>query len=129
KNDRLGDAADGQVAGNLQAAVGVLFHLGGLEGDRRVLADVEESIALEVLVAVGLPGVHGGGVNGHVHGGIADVGGVDDDRAVHAVEFTTHGGNHQVRHAEIGAGMPWIDLIGGGSGAGRQCECRSQAGG
>src|SRR5436309_3289168 len=43
EHHRLGDAADRQVAGDLELVRGGLLHRGGLEGELRVLGDVEES--------------------------------------------------------------------------------------
>ena len=50
--DRLGDAADGQVAGDLEVVAAVVLDRGRDEGDLRVVLDVEEVVGAQVLVAL-----------------------------------------------------------------------------
>ena len=63
KGDGLGDAVDGQVAGDGIVAAAFGLHLGGFEGHRGELFHVEEVGALQVAVALGVAGVHGGDVD------------------------------------------------------------------
>ena len=59
--DRLGDALDGQVAGDDPVVASSRSTLGGDEGDLGVVLDVEEVGGDQVAVAVGVAGVDAGG--------------------------------------------------------------------
>src|SRR5690606_26762825 len=63
---RLGHAVEGQVAGDVGGAFAGALHRGGLEGGGGVLADAEEVVATQVLVALGVVGVDAGGLDGHL---------------------------------------------------------------
>src|ERR1700688_1166301 len=90
--------------GSLMGALGtVALDLGGLKSDGGILGDVEERLALQVLVAVGFPGIHGGGVDGDVYAGFGNIRVIHNHRSGDAMKFAAHGRNHQVRHAKTGA--------------------------
>ena len=68
-----GDAVQGQVSGHGQSAA-ILGHAGAGERGGGELGNVEEVIGLEVIVAGLYAGVDGGDVDGGRHGGLGDVG-------------------------------------------------------
>ncbi len=70
--DGLGDALDGQVAGQDALVVAGDLGVGGDEGDLRVLLDLEEIAGADVAVTVGVAGVDGRGLDDDV-GGVVDV--------------------------------------------------------
>src|SRR6185437_656999 len=91
--DRLGDALDGDLALEGDAAAGAHLGRGGGEADLGLLVGVEELGALEVPVAVGVAGIDGGDVHGALqHGGAG--GGVD--LALEGAEATPDGGDPHV---------------------------------
>jgi len=123
QDDGLGDAREGEVAFDLEAADGA-GDLGGLEVDRRILRDVEEVRALEVLIAGGGCRVDRGGVD------------VGDDRGLRGVllvplDFAGDGGDGA---ADVGdAEMAYFEVrlrvrgvdgpgagLGGGNAGGKQ---------
>src|SRR5690606_21969212 len=108
--DRLRDVLDGQVAGD-GPLVAVALDAGGVEGDARVGLDVEEVGRLQVAVAVGGRGVHGGGLDGDLHRGVGGVGGVDVGRALEAGERATHVGDHRVAGLEAEAAVARVDRV------------------
>src|SRR5579863_655414 len=114
ENRFLGDAVNGQVAGDFQFADGNLFHFFGLESNGGIFFYVKKLVAFEVLVAIGFIGINGFCVDGNVHGGLGDVLIIPDDGSDDALEFATNGGNHQVLYGKACRGVRRIDLPGGG---------------
>ncbi len=64
---------DGQIAGDHQLTRTRGFHAFGYEGDRRKLGDIEEVVTPQVFVSHFYPAIHGTGVDGHIHGSLAEV--------------------------------------------------------
>ena len=84
----FGDAVDGEVAGHFGGAVAGADDSCGLKSDGGVFGDIEEMIALEVVVAALHAGVDGGDLDRGVHGGFGDVLVVELHRAGNFREFT-----------------------------------------
>ena len=98
----------GVVAGELVTGV-----LGGGEGDGGILLRVEEVARAQVAVAVGVAGVHGGGLQG---GGerevLAALG--DGQRALDLAEAAAHLGDAGVAHGEARGGVGGVQGPGTG---------------
>src|SRR5664280_1606156 len=75
--DRVRDALDGQVAGELERGVVDLARAGGDERDLRVVVHREEVVAAQVLVALRVAGVDAGGLDRDRCGGGGRVGAVE----------------------------------------------------
>src|SRR5207245_4712623 len=93
-------AVHGEVTGDLPQAAPVLLDPGAAEADRRVLLDVEEVGAAEVLVAAGLAGVHAGGVDDHLDRGVLGLF-ADGDLAAEVGEAAAYLGDHEVATHEL----------------------------
>src|SRR5436190_1109644 len=107
---RLGDTIDGQPA--LHRPTAVMVHIpgtGGLEGDARMVGDVEEVRALDVLVAVGTAGRYTGRIRPEVDAGLAQVVAFHNDIGAEFPEAAGHAGDHQVFHLELDLAMRGID--------------------
>src|SRR5439155_590730 len=124
EHHRLGDAADRQVAGDLELVRGGLLHRGGLEGELRVLGDVEESVAAQVLVARRLVGVDAAGIDRHLHGALGPVVPVDDDLPLELGETSGHPAE-QVPDGEGDGAVRRIDRVRLGDCDGR-CDGKAQ---
>ena len=74
EGDGLGDAMEGQVAGDGVVAFALALDRGGFEGHGGVGLGFEEVGALEVAVALGVAGAEGGDVDGGLDGGVGGVG-------------------------------------------------------
>ena len=114
----LGDALDGEVAGD-PVVLGVdLLDRGGGEGDLRVGLHVEEVVALEVAVAVGVAGVDAGGLDGQLQVRVGRVLGVEVAGAVELVERAADLGDHGVAGDEADPAVGRVDGVGAGQGGG-----------
>ena len=128
KNDRLGDAGEGEVAFNLQVASGSGY-FGGLEVDRRELGHVEEVGALEVLVARVDGGVDGGRIQISDHAGLAGVFFVPDDGAGDLADGAADVGDAHVANLKAGLRVHGVDVPGAGLGGGDAGSQQNGSGG
>jgi len=74
ENHFLGHSMDHEVASNLQLARSRRLHFFRLEGDRRILGDVEEVIGAKVLISHLHATIDRAGVDGYIHRGFAQIG-------------------------------------------------------
>src|ERR1700761_393183 len=112
QRDRAGDGAEGQVAVDVVLAA-VLADASGLEGDVRVLLDVQEVLAADVVVAVFLAGGDRRGVNGGVHARL-EFGRAGDEGALDRLELAADLADHHVTDAEADLGVDRVDRPGAG---------------
>src|SRR5262249_17726691 len=119
QGDRLGNANHGELALDSDDTVTIENQLVRLEGDRRVLRNVEEVLALDVFVESGIDGLDRSGIDRDV----------DPRRVCGAVELDRAGGFSEgaaldreahVPHLEVRLRMHRVDLVGllGGTRAG-----------
>src|SRR5690554_1255410 len=79
---RPGHTVKGEVAGDPGGILASHFHTGGDKGCLRILVDVEEVRAAQVLVTLGVVGVDTRGVDGHFDLALFRLGGVPAEAAV-----------------------------------------------
>src|ERR1700761_220764 len=91
----------------------VLADASGLEGDVRVLLDVQEVLAADVVVAVFLAGGDRRGVNGGVHARL-EFGRAGDEGALDRLELAADLADHHVTDAEADLGVDRVDRPGAG---------------
>ena len=108
---RLGDAADGEVGGELPLGVGHLLEPGALEGDGRVVLDVEEVVRAQVVVAHGLVGVDAGRLDLGLERGVLGVLG-DGEGAGELGEAAPDLGADQVAGDKADLGVRRVDGVG-----------------
>ena len=123
KGDGMGDAVDGEFAGDLAAVKGGLDP-GADEGDGREFLIVEEFGALEVSVAVRVPGVDGGDFDGGFDGGGGGILVVEGEGAGDFGELAADVGDHHVADAEVDGGVGGIDGVLDEGHACFSCGCR-----
>src|SRR5579862_5777103 len=85
-----GDAADGQVSGDLVAVQSGRNDLRGCEGYLRIPAYVQEVMTFEVAVALGLAGINARGVDRRLHVRGGEVRGIELDRARDTAELALY---------------------------------------
>src|ERR1700760_3041352 len=112
QGDRAGDVADGQVAIDVVLAA-VLADTGGLERDVRVLLDVQEVLAADVVVTVALAGGDRRGVDGGVDAGLKR-GRAGDKGALNRLELPADLAHHHVTDTEADLGVDRVDRPGAG---------------
>lgn len=122
--DFLGLAADREIAGDVVCAFAGLLEGLGLESHVGEFGGGEEVATFEVLVAAGVGGVNGVGVDGDVDHALGGVG-VDVELAGDLVESAVEVGDAVVLDAENGGGVDGVNLEtiagelgGGGCGGG-----------
>src|SRR5215831_2699654 len=119
---RAGDAADGQVAGHAQVAGGAGRGVDPrrTERDRRVVGDVEEVGAAQVVVALRLARVDAARVDADVDARPRQVLLVDEHGPRDGPQVAAHVRQHQVADLEAGGGVGGVDVPGprGGRGGG-----------
>jgi hypothetical protein len=84
----LRDAADGEIADDVEGCGAGLDDLGGVEGDERILIDVEEVFALELGVLHAAAGVDCGGLDFDVEDAGGGVGGGKFEGGIPLFELT-----------------------------------------
>src|SRR5260221_793120 len=112
QRDWLGIALDGQVAGQVVAIAAQRFDLGALEGDRRIVRDIEEVGGSQVVVALLVVGPDARRLDGNFYGRRFLVVGVDIPRDADLGEVATHRHHAQVLCGELdlrleSIGLPW----------------------
>src|SRR5260221_4099776 len=112
QRDRLGIALDGQVAGQVVAIATERLDLGALEGDRRVVRDVEEVGGSQVVVALLVVGPDARRLDGNFYCRRFWVVGVDIPRDADLGEVATHRHHAQVLGGELDLRVERIGLPG-----------------
>ena len=100
-NRQLDLTVEGSGAGALREAPG--------ERDLRVVLDIEEVGAAQVLVAVRLAGPDPGGVDLAFEGRVQALVPVELEPSVDVFEQAAYLGEHHVTGAELGLGVPWLE--------------------
>jgi hypothetical protein len=113
EDDRLGDATQGQVAGDVQV-VALGLDARRAEGELRVLLGEEEVARLEVLVALLLAGVDRRDVDVRLDGRLERVLG-GDDGGVEGLELALDLADREVADRERDLGVRGVDLPGSAS--------------
>jgi hypothetical protein len=104
--DRVSDAPDGQVTGELQGGAG-LADIGADEGDLRVFHHGEEVVAARVRIALLVASVDAERLDGELAGRLGEVGVIEDRAALELVECAADLGDHRVLSR-----VPAADLVG-----------------
>src|SRR4051812_15269697 len=112
ESDRAGDTADRQFHVALEGRAGGALGEAPAEADPRVMFDVEEVGAAQVLVALRLAAPEPGGVDLAREARIQTVGLVELECAVDVLEVAAHPGDHHVPRAELGRGVPRFEQPG-----------------
>src|SRR5271167_3666203 len=112
EHDFLGDTVNGEIAGDLQLAGAGDFAAFGLEGQDRILGDIEEVRAAQIVVTPFNTCVNGGGINGRLDRGLAEVSGIVGCSAAHLGECSANCRYTHVAHGKLRRGMVGIDLPG-----------------
>ena len=109
-----GYAGDREITRDTEIVARAL-DLGALEGDRRILLDVEEVGRTKMRVTFLITSVEARRVDGHVDLRRGRVVVLDCDRAVHIPEMTANRRDHEMLDRKLRLGVGGIDLPRGGS--------------
>src|SRR5262249_62038289 len=74
---------------------------GALEDDGRMLGDVEEIGALEMVIALRLSAPEFGGVDGRLDGSERRSGRIELERSMHVLEMAAHPTNHHMANLKL----------------------------
>src|SRR5208337_1880877 len=122
KDDLLGNAMNGEIAGNLQLASAGSFDTLGLKRQRGVLGNVEEVRAAQVVVTPLHARVNGVGINGSLQRCLTGIGRVIGDSTAYLGEGSANCRDTHMAYRELCCGVVGIDLPGLGLGQGGSGE-------
>ena len=94
-------ALDRQVAGHRVVVGARRLDPGALEGDPRVLLELQEVGRLQVVVALGVVGLDARDVDGHLERRVGGIFGIDRAAAGDVTEMAAHGHHAQVLDREL----------------------------
>src|SRR4051812_20965777 len=117
---RLGDAVQGEVAGDAVFGIALALDLGGLKRHGGVFLRFEEVGALQVAVPLRIRCVQTGDVDAGLDARAGGVRGVFQQRSAEAGKGSLHVGDHHVLHLELGCRVGGVEFPGddGGGGGG-----------
>jgi hypothetical protein len=107
-----GDAADGEIAGNIVSVLTSRNHFGGLERDGRITIDVQKVTAFEMAIALGFASADRGGIHTCLDPGGRQIRWIEFDQSGDMAELALDVRNHHVPDLEVRSGMLGVDLIG-----------------
>ena len=112
ENNFLGDSMHGQIACHLQLARTSSLHPFRLEGDRRILGDIEEVVTPQIFISHFHSGIHGTGVDGHVDRSFAAIGRIINDHAADFGEGSPDSRDPQVANGKLCCRMRRVEIPG-----------------
>src|SRR3989442_15907382 len=122
-----GDASDGEVAGDFVLSPGGWLDLSALEGDSRVMFDVQEVCTMQVGIPFRFVCPEFGGVDTYLQRSILGMLGIELQPTLNVFEVTPNVGHHHVPHGKFRGGMTCFKFPSRHSATSCHCDCDTKS--